>query len=176
MITYGKHTYGDPEVMWGQQADLTVGNFTCIAGGVKIFLGGNHMLDRLTIFPFGYTHDKQGNPEPFMKADGYINPMTNGSVVIGSDVWICTDATVMSGVTVGHGSVIACRCHVVKDVPPYAIVGGNPAKLIRYRFTEDQIDSMLQIRWWDWTDEKINENIPLLCSNNISAFIEKHRV
>jgi serine acetyltransferase len=77
----------------------------------------------------------------------------------------------MSGVTVGDGEVIANNSHVVKDVEPYTLVGGNPAKFIKYRFTPQQIEKLLKIKWWDWEDEKINKFSPLLCSNNIDDFI-----
>ena len=79
----------------------------------------------------------------------------------------------MSGVKIGDGAVIANNSHIVKDVPPYALVGGNPAKLIRYRFDEETISKLLEIKWWDWDDEKINENVNLLCNNNIDEFIGK---
>jgi virginiamycin A acetyltransferase len=80
----------------------------------------------------------------------------------------------MSGVKVGDGAVIANNSHVVKDVPPYAIVGGNPAKFIKWRFTEDQIDKLLKIKWWYWSDEKINNNLPLMCQPDIDKFIDQH--
>jgi virginiamycin A acetyltransferase len=79
----------------------------------------------------------------------------------------------MSGIKIGDGAVIANNSHIVKDVEPYSIVGGNPAKLIRYRFTTEQIDKLLRIKWWDWEDEKINKFTPLLCNNNIDDFINK---
>ena len=77
----------------------------------------------------------------------------------------------MSGVTIGDGAIIANNSHVVKNVAPYSIVGGNPAKLIKYRFTEEQIQKLLEIKWWNWNDEKINSYLPLLCSSNIDDFI-----
>ena len=80
----------------------------------------------------------------------------------------------MSGVTIGDGAIIANNSHVVKDVEPYSIVGGNPAKLIRYRFTQEQIQKLLEIKWWDWDDVKINENLQLLCNDKIDEFINKH--
>ena len=77
----------------------------------------------------------------------------------------------MSGVKIGDGAIIANNSHVVKDVEPYSIIGGNPAKLIRYRFTPNQIKELLKIKWWYWEDKKINKFTPLLCSDNIDAFI-----
>lgn len=97
---------------------------------------------------------------------------TKGDVIIGNDVWIAENVTIMSGVTIGDGSVIACNSHVVKDVEPYSLVGGNPAKFIKYRFTQDQIEKLLQIKWWNWDDGKINQFVPLLCNNNIDEFIK----
>ena len=100
-----------------------------------------------------------------------IMTKTNGDVDIGNDVWIGEHVTIMSGVTIGDGAVIATNSHVVKNVAPYSIVGGNPAKLIKYRFTEEQIQKLLEIKWWNWNDEKINSYLPLLCSSNIDDFI-----
>ena len=97
---------------------------------------------------------------------------TKGDVIIGNDVWIADNVTIMSGVTIGDGSVIACNSHVVKDVEPYTLVGGNPAKFIKYRFTKEQIEKLLQIKWWEWDDSKINKFVPLLCNNNIDEFIK----
>lgn len=82
----------------------------------------------------------------------------------------------MSGVKVGDGAVIAANSHCVRDVEPYSITGGNPAKLIKYRFTQEQIKKLLAIKWWNWSIEKINENLSLLCSDNIDDFINKHIV
>jgi len=169
-VYFGKHSYGNPKILWGGKASLRVGNFVSIAGGVKIFLGGNHPADRITTFPFGHTDN-----DDFPAADGYDHPQTNGDVVIGSDAWICTNATIMSGVTIGPGAIVACNSHVVKSVPAYAMVGGNPTKVIRSRFSEAQIADLLRIRWWDWPDEKIRENINLLCSSDIEAFLERYR-
>ena len=75
---------------------------------------------------------------------------TRGDVIIGNDVWIADNVTIMSGVRIGDGAVIACNSHVVKDVEPYSIVGGNPAKFIKHRFTQEQIECLLKIKWWNW--------------------------
>jgi acetyltransferase-like isoleucine patch superfamily enzyme len=87
---------------------------------------------------------------------------TKGDINVGSDVWFGESVTVMSGVTIGHGAVVATNSHVFKDVEPYSIVGGNPAKLIKYRFDKEIIDAFLEMKWWDLPDEKINEILPLL--------------
>jgi virginiamycin A acetyltransferase len=99
------------------------------------------------------------------------HPSTRGDVIIGNDVWIAENVTIMSG----DGAVIACNSHVVKDVEPYSIVGGNPAKFIKYRFTQEQIEWLLKIQWWKWSPEKINENVHLLCNDRIDEFIDKHK-
>jgi virginiamycin A acetyltransferase len=99
------------------------------------------------------------------------HPSTKGDVIIGNDVWIGANVTIMSGVTIGDGAVIANNSHVVKNVEPYSLVGGNPAKLIKYRFTPEQIEKLLKIKWWYWDDKKINKFTPLLCNDNIDKFI-----
>ena len=96
------------------------------------------------------------------------HPSTKGDVTIGNDVWIGSNVTIMSGVTNGDGAVIANNSHVVKNVEAYSLAGGNPAKLIKYRFTPEQIEALLKIKWWYWDDAKIT---PFLCNNNIDEFI-----
>jgi len=91
-------------------------------------------------------------------------------------VWIANGVTIMSGVKIGDGAIIAANSHVVKDVDPYSIVGGNPAKIIKYRFTKEQIKNLLEIKWWNWSDDKINQNVTLLCNTNIYNFINKHKL
>lgn len=170
-MTFGKYSYGSPKVHWqNENAKLTVGNFCSIAANVNIYLGGNHRTDWVSTYPFGHIH--QG---VFNKFNGEGHPGTKGGVTIGNDVWIGSDVTIMSGVTIGDGAVIANGSHVVKDVEPYTLVGGNPAKYIKHRFTKAQIEELLKIQWWYWDDAKINEFSPLLCNENIDAFIEKTR-
>lgn len=164
----GKYTYGYPTVFRAPSGDkdLIVGKFCSIASNVKILLGGNHRSDWVTTYPFGHVHQNV-----FHGFNGEGHPKSKGDVIIGNDVWIGMNTTIMSGVTVGDGAIIACDSHVVKDVKPYSMVGGNPATFIKYRFTEEQIEKLLKIRWWDWEDEKINQYTPLLCNTNIDAFI-----
>lgn len=133
---------------WGEGAQLKIGNFCSIASNITVLLGGNHRTDWVTTYPFGHCK----NFPDVAPVKGH--PKTNGNVVIGNDVWIGSGATIMSGVTIGDGAVIAANSHVVKDVAPYSIVGGNPAKHIKFRFTEEQIKSLLQIQWWNWDNKK----------------------
>jgi len=166
-MSFGKYTYGVPKILWeNDNATLVVGNFCSIAANVTIYLGGNHRSDWVTTYPFGHIHQNI-----FNQFNGIGHPSTKGDVIIGNDVWIGGNATIMSGITIGDGSIIANNSHVVKNVEPYTIVGGNPAKLIRYRFSEQQIEKLLEIKWWNWDDEKINKFSPLLC-NNIDEFIK----
>lgn len=165
----GKHTYGHQnlQLFYSGKNIIQIGNFCSIAGNITVFLGGNHRHDRVTTFPFGHIHQ-----DTFNNFNGEGHPASKGDIIIGNDVWIGQNTTIMSGVNIGDGAVIANNSHVVKDVEPYSIVGGNPAKLIKYRFTKEQIEKLLEIKWWDWEDNKINRFLPLLCNDNIDQFIE----
>ena len=164
----GKHTYHhSPTIHWGNSgAKLVIGNYCSIAGNLNIYLGGNHRTDWVSTYPFGHV-----NKHVFNKYNGDGHPGTRGDVVIGNDVWIGANVTIMSGVTIGDGVVIANNSHVVKNAEPYSLIGGNPAKFIKYRFTSEQIKKLLEIKWWNWDDSKINEYSPLLCNTDIDQFI-----
>ena len=167
-MSFGKHTYGKPNVLWGNSGSkLVVGNFCSIAANVNVYLGGNHRTDWVTTFPFGHIERNV-----FNAFNGVGHPSTNGDVIIGNDVWIGNNVIIMSGVTIGDGCVIANNSHVVKNAEPYSIIGGNPAKLIKYRFSPEQIEKLLEIKWWYWDDKKINRYLPLLCNDNIDQFIK----
>jgi acetyltransferase-like isoleucine patch superfamily enzyme len=153
-ITVGRYTYGFENLsirQWGEGASLRIGAF-CSLAGATIMLGGNHRTDWITTFPFGHIFaDELGGQEIVG------HPATRGDVVIGNDVWIGHNATIMSGITIGTGAVIASNAVVVKDVRPYDIVGGNPAKCIKTRFDEDIVERLLQLRWWDLPVEDIRQ-------------------
>lgn len=160
----GKYTYGHNQInlmSWGSNSKLIIGSFCSIASETKIFLGGNHRTDIFTTFPFGHIFE-----DVFIMNNKLDHPLSNGDVVIGNDVWIGYNSTIMSGIKIGDGAVIAAGSVVTKDVDPYTIVGGNPAKLIKKRFDDKIIDVLLNLKWWEWSDEKINENLELLCSND----------
>jgi acetyltransferase-like isoleucine patch superfamily enzyme len=163
----GKYTYGHESIKTffegnsQGEANLIIGSFCSIAVGVKIHCGGSHRTDWITTYPFGHIHK-----DKFNMFNGHEHPKTNGDVIIGNDVWIATDVTIMSGVKIGDGAVIATNSHVVKDVEPYTIVGGNPAKVIKKRLPDHVIEKLLELKWWNLDDSIINEISPLLCSGD----------
>lgn len=160
----GRHSYIDIDLKdWGESTKLVIGSFCSIARAT-VFLGGNHRTDWVTTFPFPAF--QEWNAE----IPGYT--ATKGGVSIGSDVWIGWGATIMSGVTIGDGAVVAAGAVVTRDVAPYQIVAGNPARVKSTRFSEGTIEALLKIRWWDWPDAKIKDNVGQLCSGNIEAFVE----
>lgn len=162
----GRHSYGDLRVHhWGENATLKVGAFCSIAGGVRIFLGGEHRVDWVTTFPFSTLWELGDHEYPG-------HPHTKGDVIIGNDVWIGNEALIMSGVRVGDGAVIGARAVVTRDVPPYAIVVGNPARIVRLRFAQEQIDRLLALSWWAWEDEKIRTHLPLMLDTDIARFLD----
>jgi acetyltransferase-like isoleucine patch superfamily enzyme len=169
-VIVGRYTYGhnDINVMsWGSDSKLIIGSFCSFADKVKIFLGGNHRVDWITTFPFTHIYE-----DIFTLDEKTQHPKSNGDVIIGNDVWVGYESTIMSGVKIGDGSVIAANSVVVKDVEPYTIVGGNPAKFIMKRFSDDVINNLLKLKWWEWSDEKINKNLSILCSDNFDKIKE----
>lgn len=172
-MVVGRHTYGHEDIAvrwWGEPAELKIGSFCSIADRCVVFLGGNHRVDWVSTYPFTAFTRRWPDAEGI---EGH--PATNGDVIVGNDVWIASDVTIMSGVTVGDGAVLAARSTVVEDVPPYAMVGGNPARVLRHRFDPEQVEALLEIRWWDWPDERVAAAIPLLASGNIEQFIAMNR-
>jgi len=154
---------------WGNDGKCHIGSFCSIAYGVDVFLGGNHRTDWATTFPFGHIHTE------VFPYENSGHPATKGDVVIKNDVWIGAKSTIMSGVTIGNGAVIAACSVVTKDVPDYCIAAGNPARVVKKRFTDEQIKALLENPWWELSDKEINSLIPLLCSDNIDALISKLR-
>lgn len=147
---------------------LIIGKFCAIASGVKFIMNGaNHNINAFTTYPFG----------AFSKGweagiDSLENLPTKGDTIVGNDVWIGMEVTVMPGVRIGNGAIIATKSVVTKDVEPYSIVGGNPAKLIKKRFDDEIIELLLKAKWWDWNIEKITENIATLSHNELDKLKE----
>lgn len=145
---------------------LKIGKFCMIASNVKFIMNGaNHLSESITSYPFAIFGKDWKNA-----MDGKKYP-TKGDTTIENDVWIGYGATIMPGLRIGSGSVIATNSTVTKDVEPYSIVGGNPARVIKKRFNEDQISSLLKMSWWDWDIGKITRNIQTLTSCNLEKLI-----
>ena len=144
---------------------LVIGSFCSIGSGAAFIMAGNqgHRRDWISTFPFSWMPEI----DAFGGARNGFEPA--GDTVIGNDVWIGTEAIVMPGVKIGHGAVIGTRALVTKDVEPYAIVGGNPSKTLRMRFVEADIARLLELRWWDWSDDELKSAMPLLTDGDISA-------
>lgn len=141
---------------------LVIGAFCAIATGVEFIMSGaNHRLDGLSTFPFAiFGHGWEDDPANWK--GGY-----RGDTVIGNDVWIGTDATILPGIRIGDGAVVAAKAVVTADVPPYAIVGGNPARLIKRRFDEADAERLIAIGWWHWPVDKITRNLEAIRGNDI---------
>ncbi len=146
------------------QDQLIIGKFCSIASGVKfLFNSANHTLSSLSTYPFPLFFEEWG-----LDKKNVVESWDNkGDIIIGNDVWIGFEAVLLAGVTIGNGAIIGTRAVVTKDVPPYTIVGGIPAKPIKKRFDEDTISDLLCIKWWDWSNEKIAQNISAIQSGCI---------
>jgi acetyltransferase-like isoleucine patch superfamily enzyme len=169
-FSIGDHTYGRPKVRFANSGrKLTIGAYCSIADGVEIMLGGNHRTEWVATFPFGSFPDVWPG-----EGIAYV-PGTRGDVTIGNDVWVGTEAMIFDGVTIGDGAVVAARSVVTRDVRPYAIVGGNPARELRRRFDDDQVDALLALRWWEWPDDVVRARVAELCSADVVAFLGRHR-
>jgi virginiamycin A acetyltransferase len=144
---------------------LIIGKFCSIACGAKFIMNSaNHTLSSLSTYPFPVMGCEWDETMPV--AEAWDN---KGDIVVGNDVWIGYDAVILSGVKIGDGAIIGTRAVVTKDVPPYTIVGGIPAKPIKKRFDDETINVLLKIRWWDWPVEKIQSNMKIIRSGDIEA-------
>jgi len=144
---------------------LIIGSFCSIGSGAAFIMAGNqgHRNDWISTFPFFWMPDVPA----FAGAANGFEPA--GDTVIGNDVWIGSEAIIMPGIKIGDGAVIGTRSLVTRDVEPYAIVGGNPAKVIRKRFDDPEIHMLCDLKWWDWTDAQLREAMPILTSGDIHA-------
>lgn len=146
---------------------LIIGKFCMIASGVTFIMNGaNHLTNAVSTYPFAIFG---GDWAKAMEGKQYP---TKGDTIIGNDVWIGYNATIMAGVQVGDGAIIASNATVIKDVPSYAIVGGNPATVIKKRFPDEQIAALLKLQWWNWPIEKITTHVQKLTGNDIAALLQ----
>lgn len=167
-------TYFDRNVniiSWSDDYHIKVGKYCSIGRDCNFFLHANHRPDWIT------TSSQLWGPVTPEIANMHMrmgHPSCKGDIIIGNDVWIGAKATIMSGITIGDGAIVAAGSVVVKDVEPYSMVGGNPAKHLKFRFTEDQIDSLLKISWWNWDEDRIKSDAMMLWSDSIDQFIDKN--
>ncbi len=164
MISYGRHTNRpSTPIDCYEGVEVTFGNFCSIASGLTIISGQHPIVE----------HKEAVSQYPFKEEFGWNYPpcKMDGKVTIGSDVWIGQNVTILEGVTIGDGVIIGACSVVAKDVPCYTVVAGNTARIKKYRFTEDAILALMDIQWWNWSDDQIKEAIPYM--NNVDEFISK---
>jgi acetyltransferase-like isoleucine patch superfamily enzyme len=160
----GEHSYGITSIADYGGAKLKIGDYCCFAQSTQIMIGGQHRIDWATSYPF---------PALWPEAEaigGY--PMPAKDTVIGNDVWLGAQTLVLGGVTIGDGAVVYARSVVDRDLPPYSISAGQPARVIGRRFSPETIARLLLLRWWSWPREKIVRFLPLMCSHNVEAFLD----
>jgi virginiamycin A acetyltransferase len=166
------YNYGSDSLRDGFASRLIIGKFCAIATNVKFIMNGaNHKLDGISTYPFpvfGQGWEKA--------IDKVMNLPSRGDTIVGNDVWIGYEAVIMPGVKIGDGAVIAAKSVVTKDVAPYTIVGGNPAGLIKQRFSDAEVAQLLEIRWWDWDIEAITHNIDKIMDSDIQALHDALRI
>lgn len=144
---------------------LVIGKFCAIAKGIEFVMNGaNHRMCSITTYPFNIMGGGWECATPALEE----LPL-KGDTVVGNDVWIGQNVTVLPGVHIGDGAILAANSVVAKDIPPYHIAGGNPCRIIRKRFDDDLIAYLLELKWWDWPAEKIFRNLNILCSGDLSS-------
>ena len=168
-IEIGERTYGMPQIYSDghSKEKVIIGKYCSIAKNVWFYLGGEHHTDWISTYPFRIMFDMENKYK-----DGH--PFGKGDIVVGNDVWIGMNVKIFSGVHIGDGAVIGANSIVTKNVEPYTIVGGYPAKPIKKRFSDEEIEKLIAMKWWNWEEKKIKDNIDLLCSPNLKNFIDKH--
>ena len=167
-VSFGDYTYGQPIVYsFGEPTKLKVGKFCSIAGDVRIYLGGNHRMDWITTYPFNSL------PESFPESTNIKgHPVSKGDVVIGNDVWLGGSCVILSGVTIGDGAVVGTNSVVTKNIGPYEVYVGNPARFIKKRFSDSDISKLLEMKWWDWELKDIKRINKVLCSEKIDELYD----
>lgn len=169
----GRHSWGHLTIAnRSPGCALTVGAFCSFAFGTRVLLGGEHRGDFVSTYRFGvYPPFDEWHQPPEDNTTA-----SRGDITIGNDVWIGHDALILSGVTVGDGAIVGAGSVVRKDIPPYGIVAGNPARVAGFRFEPEQIEALLRIRWWEWSDERIVAALDLMMSDDIHAFLDAYDV
>lgn len=161
--TFGVGSYGLPKVHdWDEGATLSIGAYCSIALNVQILLGGHHHAEWLTTYPFS----------SMLPGDIPATSFSRGDVLIGNDVWLCSNTIVLSGVSIGDGAIVSAGAVVTRNVEPYSVVAGNPARHVRWRFDEPTRVALQRIAWWAWPVEEVSKIAPMLCSDSIQSLID----
>lgn len=168
-LTLGRHSYLAPNVrkFKGDTNRVVIGSFCSVAPDADFYVGGLHPIQWVTTYGLREMFDRPGAYEPPM-------PSSNGDIVVGHDCWITDQSTVMSGVTIGNGAVVGTRAVVTKDVAPYTIVAGNPARVVGRRFTEEQAAALERIAWWEWDLDTILDRVDDLNGATVDAFVARY--
>ncbi len=176
IVTLGRGSYTsafDLPLFFGKMHVLG-GRFCSLANGIYFSMGGNHSMKSVTTSPLdvgGVIKDIFGKVRPDLRPIPDVR-IQHRQIIFGHDVWMGKSATIMGGVKIGNGAVIGANAVVAKDIPPYAIAVGNPARVIKYRFDAETIKKLLAVKWWNWSLEKIADNFPLM--NDVEKFLEAH--
>ncbi|MEA2194430.1 MAG: hypothetical protein QOG42_864 [Solirubrobacteraceae bacterium] len=167
-LVMGNMSYYAPNVIKfkGDTGRVIIGNFASVAPDADFYVGGLHRVEWVSLYGLRAMLELPGAYE-----DGFTHG--RGDIVVGSDTWITNGCTVMSGVTIGDGAVVGTKAVVAKDVRPYAIVVGNPAKEIGRRFSDEHVEALLRIRWWDWPTELVKERVDALSGPDVDAFVAR---
>lgn len=163
---YGPQRFEEYNVLYNydfSKVKLVIGKFCALSAETRFIMTGDHKLDAFSTYPFpifghGWEHAYDIRDLP-----------VKGDIIVGNDVWFGYDSLIMNGVTIGDGAIIAARATVVKNVPPYSIVAGNPAKMVKWRFPESTIEKLLEISWWNWPIAKIHRNLKAISSPDLNA-------
>lgn len=169
MLRMDPSSYSEPRILQfsGDTASVAIGRYCSVSEEAEVFLGGGHDYRRVSTAPLRWRLGMEADPQP-------DHDPTRGSITVGNDVYIGWKATLLAGVAIGDGAFIAARAVVTRDVEPYAIVGGNPAQVLRYRFDEPTRAALLRIRWWEWPPERIRSEVDILLSHDVAGFVAAH--
>jgi acetyltransferase-like isoleucine patch superfamily enzyme len=175
VLTLGNHSYSHRYTESGDLPDkkTTVGSYTSINSmDVKGWASYGHGVGPISTYPFGYHARHLTDPDLFHRVSSEKVAKLNRHTIIGNDVWIGENVTIKCGVKIGDGVIIGFNSNVTKDVEPYCVVGGNPARVLKKRFSDDIIHKLLKIQWWTWPEDKIKENSKMFIEGDIQEFVD----